>query len=62
VSVNPERSSDVAVEEHLQHRLHVGPLPHEEACQAMTQVMEPEADLLAFLVRYNSSVEFLCAI
>jgi len=37
------------VAEHLLHRLHVRPLPHEEARQAVTQVVEPEAVLLAFL-------------
>jgi len=49
VSVNPERSSDVAVAEHVLHRLEVRPFPNEEARQAMTQVVEPEADLLALL-------------
>ena len=43
VSVYPERSSDVAVAEHRLHRLYVRPLPHKEARQAMSEVMEPEA-------------------
>lgn len=34
--------------EHLLHRLHVGPIPHEEGGQRMAQVVKPEAHLLAF--------------
>jgi len=37
------------VAEHLLHRLDVRPFPNEEARQAVTQVVEPEADLFAFL-------------
>lgn len=51
VSVNPERSSDVAVAEHLLYSLYVRPFPYEEARQAVPQVVEPEADLLTFLER-----------
>ena len=46
--IHPERSSDVAVAEHRLHRLYVRPLPHKEARQAVSEVMEPEAHLLAF--------------
>ena len=47
--VNSERGRDVAVTEHFLHRLHVRSVPHEEARQAVTQVVEPETYLLAFL-------------
>jgi hypothetical protein len=49
VGVDSKRRRHVAVAKYLLHCLHVGPLPHEEACQAMTEVVEPEADLLTFL-------------
>jgi hypothetical protein len=49
VGVNSERRRHVAVAEHLLHRLHIRPFPYEEARLTMTQVVKPEADLLAFL-------------
>ncbi len=60
MGVNSERRSHVAVAEHLLHNLHIRPFPNEGARQAMAQVVEPEADLLAFLTGYLGQSQEQC--
>ena len=45
--VNSERGRNVAVAEHFLRRLHVRSVPHKEARQRVTQVVEPESHRLA---------------